>query len=249
VNRTQGGIVPHPIRYAVLLLLAALPSLAAAQEPTRPTKLTADLGYVKTGGNSDVTTVTASDKLEHKAGIWLFAQEAGAVWGETDGVESAGRYGFGVRADRGLGPRLSAYGLAAWRRNTFAGISRQFDEGVGLSWKAVITKPHSLDIEAGAGLNQRTTTLAEEQNFGTARGAAVYGYDFAQKSRFEARGAYLLNLKDTEDSEGNARFSLTAPIAGVLALKVGYDLSYRNQPLPGLEKLDTTFSVGVQATL
>jgi len=33
-----------------------------------------------------------------------------------------------------------------------------------------------------------------------------------------------------------------------LALKVTYDLLYRNQPLPGLEKLDTTFGVGVQAT-
>jgi putative salt-induced outer membrane protein len=235
--------------FVSLFTVSLFASVASAQEGARPTKLTADLGYVKTGGNSDVTTITGADKLEHTTGSWLFTQEAGAVWGETDGIESAGRYGFGLRADRSLGARLSAYGLAAWRRNTFAGISRQFDEGVGLSWKAVVTKPHSLDLEAGLGLNQRTTTLEEEQNFSTARGAAVYGYDFAQKSRFEARGAYLLNLKDTDDSEGNARFSLTAPVAGSLALKVGYDLSYRNRPLPGLEKLDTTFSVGVQATL
>jgi putative salt-induced outer membrane protein len=237
------------IRFAaVLAMTTCLPGAAFAQDAARPTKLTADFGYVKTGGNSDVTTVTGSDKLEHATGAWRFTQEAGVVWGETEGVESAGRYGFGLRVDRNLGPRLSAYGLAAWRRNTFAGISRQFDEGVGLSWKAVITKPHSLEIEGGAGLNQRTTTLDEDQNFGTARGAAVYGYDFAEKSRFEARGAYLLNLKDTEDSEGTARFSLTAPVAGSLALKVSYDLGYRNKPLPGLEKLDTTFGVGVQAT-
>jgi len=240
--------MPQAFRCAVAVLLAALPSLASADEAARPTKLTADLGYVKTGGNSDVTTVTGSDKLEHTSGAWLFAQEAGAVWGETEGVESAGRYGVGLRADRSLNARLSAYALASWRRNTFAGVSRQFDEGVGLSWKAVVAKPHSLDLEAGVGMNQRATTLNEDQNFGTARGAAIYGYDFAQKSHFEARGAYLLNLKDTEDSEGNARFSLTAPIAGSLAIKVSYDLAYRNQPLLGLEKLDTTFGVGVQAT-
>ena len=240
--------MPYPFRRAVVVLLAVLPALASADEAARPTKLTADLGYVKTGGNSDVTTVTASDKLERTSGAWLFTQEAGAVWGETDGVESAGRYGAGLRADRSLNVRLSAYALAAWRRNTFAGVSRQFDEGVGLSWKAVVTRPHSLDIEAGLGLNQRTTTLNEDQNFSTARGAAIYGYDFAQKSHFEARGAYLLNLKDTEDSEGNARASLSAPIAGNLAIKVSYDLAYRNQPLLGLEKTDTTFGVGVQAT-
>src|SRR5262245_10636056 len=242
----RGGVVAQCARLAIALLLLAAPALA--QDAPKPTKLTADFGFVKTGGNSDVTTVTGSDKLEHTSGGWLFAQEAGAVWGETDGVESAGRYGFGLRADRSLHPRLSAYGLAAWRRNTFAGISRQFDEGVGLSWKAVVAKPHQLDLEAGVGLNQRRSTLELDEQFGTTRFGALYGYDFTQKARFEARGAYLLNLREAADSEGSARFSLAAPVAGSLALKVSYDLLYRNQPLAGLEKLDTTFGVGIQAT-
>ena len=30
---------------------------------------------------------------------------------------------------------------------------------------------------------------------------------------------------------------------------MSYDLAYRNKPLPGLKKLDTTFGVGIQATL
>ena len=80
-----------------------------------------------------------------------------------------------------------------------------------------------------------------------ARAGALYAYEFTEKSRFEAKGAYLLNLENTEDSQGDAKFSLTAPVAGRLALKLSYDFLYRNQPLPGLEKLDTTFSVGVQA--
>lgn len=236
-------------RSAVALVVAGatLPAVAAAED-VKPTKLTADFSYVKTGGNSDVTTVSGTDKLERHAGPWLFTQEASAVWGETEGVESAGRYGFSLRADRNLNQRLSAYGLASWRRNTFAGIERQFDEGVGLAFHAVTAKPHTLDLEAGAGLNQRRTTLEEDQSFGTARGSVLYGYDFSAKARFEARGTYSLNLKDNEDSEGGARFSLAAPVAGNLALKVTYDLLYRNKPLPGLEKTDTTFGVGVQAT-
>jgi putative salt-induced outer membrane protein YdiY len=232
---------------AFVLAAAALPGIARTED-AKPTTLTADFGYVQTSGNSEVTTVSGTDKLVHRAGPWSFTQEAGAVWGETGGVESAGRYGFGLRADRSLNARLSAYGLAAWRRNTFAGISRQFDEGVGLAWHAVTAKPHTLDLEGGAGLNQRRTTLKQEDTFGTARAGALYGYDFSEKSRFEARGAYLINLEDSEDSEGNARMSLTAPVAGSLALKLSYDFQYRNKPQPGLEKLDTTFGVGVQAT-
>ena len=233
---------------ALFVAVAALPGLAVAADEARPTKLTADFGYVKTGGNSEVTTVTGADKLEHRAGPWLFTQEAGAVWGETNGVESAGRYSFGLRADRSFNQRLSAYGLATWMRNTFAGVSRQFDQGVGLTWHAVTAKPHLIDLEAGVGLIQGRTTLEQDENFSTARAGALYSYDFSEKSKFEAKGAYVLNLEDSEDSQGDARFSLTAPVAGRLALKVSYDFLYRNRPLPGLEKLDTTFSVGVQAS-
>ena len=231
--------------FAFVLAAAALPCVAGADE-ARPTRLTADLGYVNTGGNSDVTTVSGTDKLEQRAGSWRFTQEAGAVWGETGGVESAGRYGFGLRADRNLGERLSAYGLASWKRNTFAGISRQFDEGLGLAWHAVTAKPHLLDLEGGAGLIQRRTTLDQDESFATARAGALYAYKFSEKSRLEARGAYLVNLEDSDDSEGNARLSLTAPVSGSLALKLSYDFLYRNRPLPGLEKLYTTFSVGIQ---
>jgi hypothetical protein len=115
-------------------------------------------------------------------------------------------------------------------------------------WHAVAIKPHTVDLEGGAGLSQRRTTLEQDDSFGTARVGAFYGYDFSQKARFEARGAYNFNLKDNEDSDGNARFSLAAPFAGNVALKVTEDLVYRNKPLPGLEKTDTTFGVGIQAT-
>src|SRR5215471_21691105 len=101
-------------RCTLALALTCLGSVAFADEAARPTKLTADFGYVKTGGNSDVTTVSGSDKLEHTTGAWALTQEAGAVWGETDGVESAGRYGASLRADRNLSQRFSLYGLAAW---------------------------------------------------------------------------------------------------------------------------------------
>src|SRR5689334_8100876 len=87
LNPSPGGSMPYRSRFAVALVLALLPAVAVADEAARPTKLTADFGYVKTSGNSDVTTVTGSDKLEQTSGAWAFTQEASAVWGETDGVE------------------------------------------------------------------------------------------------------------------------------------------------------------------
>ena len=77
---------------AMAVAAATLPAAALAQD-AKPTKLTTDFGYVQTSGNTDVTTFTGADKLEHRMSTWLLTQEANAVWGETDGVESAGRWG------------------------------------------------------------------------------------------------------------------------------------------------------------
>lgn len=236
----------------LLLSLASLllPSVAQAQDAVEedPTKLTADFGYIQTDGNSEVTTLTGNEKFEHRAGNWLFTQEGIAVWGETDGVESAGRYGFRLRGDRSLGDRLAVYGLAEWNRNTFSGISRQFDESIGLVYKLVRPSPHTLDVEGGAGLQQRKPTLGPENSFATARAGLGYEYAFTEKSRLSARGAWIFNLEDADDGQGEARLAMVAPVAGNFAMKVSYDLLYRNRPQPGFETTDTTFGVGLQAT-
>jgi putative salt-induced outer membrane protein len=232
---------------ASTLAAALLPVVAFAQDD-KPTKLTADFGFIKTDGNAEVTTLSAADKLEHKSARWGFTQEAIAVWGESAGEETTGRYGFRLRADRMLSERLSLFALAEWNRNTFAGISRRFDEGVGLAWKAVLAGPHSLELEAGAGLQQRRRTIGDEESFATGRTGLGYGYAFTEKSRLTARGGYVVNLEDTEDGQGEARLALVAPVAGNFALKVSYDVLYQNRPLPGLEKVDTTFGLGIQAT-
>ena len=237
----------------VLLVLSAIGFLAsvgpvAAQDvaPDKPTKITADAAYISTNGNSEVTTVSGGDKLEHKHANWIFTQEARAVWGNVDGVETTAKYGASLRGDYLISSRLSSYLLGAWRREPFAGISRQFDEGVGLSWHAVVSKPHEVDLEGGAGLLQRKDTLGDEADFGTARTGARYKYSFTEKAYLEAKGAYLFNLKEARDSQGDGSVALVAPITGGFSMKFGYDVFYRNKPLPGLKTTDSSFSAGIQ---
>ena len=235
----------------VCVAAAAAPRASRAADSDaaqKPVTAKAKLGYVQTGGNTEVLTVLAGDKLEWKTGSWGFAQDADAVYGRDHGVENAGRYSAGLRGDYTFTPRLSAYGLASWRRDPFGGIERQFDEGTGLAFHAIIPNPQQLDLEAGVGLRQREDTASQEDDFTTARVAGLYKYFFQEKSSVEASAAWVVNLDDTEDSEFQWRASLAAPVAGWLALTLGYDSLYRNQPLPGLEKTDWTVSAGVQLT-
>jgi putative salt-induced outer membrane protein YdiY len=232
-----------------LPLLTVVANRASAQdEPPaeKPTKFTADLAYIQTDGNTEVTTITGGEKIEHKLTRWTFMEEVRAVWGETDGEETAGRYDGTLRGDYFVSERVSPYLLGVWRRNVFAGISHQFEEGTGVSWHAVVTKPHVLDLEVGVGLLQRETTLDENEDFTTGRLALLYQYYFTEKAYFEAKGSHLVNLEDSDDSQSEARLALVAPIAAGFSLKLGYDLYFRGEPLEGLEDLDTTLSAGLQ---
>lgn len=229
------------------LALFVTSTVALADDPPpKPIKVTADFAYVNTAGNSDVQNLAGTEKFEYKSGKWLFTQDAGAVWGTDNGVENAGRYIVGLRGDRETSKRVGFYALGTWRRNTFAAIKRQFDEGVGLVYHALIPNPNMLDLEAGAGLSQRRTTLGTQEDFGTGRAAALYRYYFKEKAYFEGNGIYLANFKNTDDYEYDLKAALVAPVSGILAMKLGYNYHYRNAPPAGFKKWDSTFAAGIQ---
>ena len=231
---------------AALLLPA---TIARAQEATpKPVSGTASLGYVSSAGNTEVQTLTAADKLGYRTAKWLLTQEGEALWGTNAGVENAGRYLFGLRADREVSKRMAIYGLAAWRRNVFGGVARQFDEGLGLAYHAIIPNPQLLDFEAGVGLLQRRNTADQDESFSTGRLGAVYRYFFKEKTYFDAQGFYLHNFETTDDYEWDTKLSLVAPLSNALAMKFGYTYHFRNLPPAGIEQWDSTVSAGIQAT-
>lgn len=245
-----------PARARWLAVIAALsfpvvlaaPLRAQDEPPPKPLKATADFGYVGTKGNSEVQTLTAGDKLEWKPGKWLLTQDGAAVWGTDHGKENAGRYFVGLRGERELIPHVSAYVQGGWRRNTFAAISRQFDESVGLAYHALTPNPHQLDFEAGVGLAQRRTTLGVQDDFSTYRLAENYRYYFREKTWLDANGIFLGNFENSNDYEWDATSALVAPISGLLALKLGYNYHNRNAPPAGIKKWDSTLSAGIQLT-
>ena len=233
---------------AVALLVGLAASALADEPPPKPLKIKADLGYVSTAGNTQVQTLTGTEKVEYKTGFWLFTQNAAAVWGTEKGAETAGRYLAGLRADRKFSKRVSLYGVASWDRNVYAAIAREFVEDAGLAYHALIPNPHQLDLELGAGATQRHTTLDQQQNFGNGRAALDYRYYFKEKGYLEAEGVYLSNFQTPDDYQWTAKAALVAPLSNGLAMKIGYNYAYRNEPPADVKKWDSTFAAGVQVT-
>lgn len=155
-----------------LALLASPFFLLTAQD--RPTTLTTDLGFVNAAGNTSVTTFNLGEQFTHVSGAWTFRQTAAALYGRTDGEKSAEQFRAAVRADYALSARLAVYTLVGWDRNAFAGISRRFEEGAGLAFKAVTDPRTELDFEGGLGATQQRGTVGESDSFltGAPRGGS-----------------------------------------------------------------------------
>ncbi len=233
---------------ALALTVLALPALLEAQEaaPERPWTLETDFGFVNTSGNTATTTLNAGQKASYTTGGWTLAQTFAAVYGRTEGATSAESYQARLRGDRALTPRLGIYVMGGWDRNEFAGISRRFEEGTGLSFKAIARKRTALMFEAGVAANQQRSTLDQELKFTSGRGALLLKQFLNEKAYFTQLAEVLPNFKNSDDLRVNSETALVAPLSSQIAFKAGYVIRYDKAPEPGFETTDRYLTSGLQ---
>lgn len=229
-----------------LALVAAQPVLAQEAAPKRPWTLQTDFGFVNTSGNTSTTTLNAGEKASYTSGRWTLAQGFGAVYGRTEGTKSAENYTAALRADYALSSRLAVYGLGGWDRNEFAGISRRFEEGAGLSLKAVVQPRTSLTLEAGAAANQQRDLTGTSVSFASGRGALLFKQMLNTAAYFQQGAELLQNFEDGSDTRVNSETALVAPLSSRIAFKAGYVIRFDNQPEPGFKKTDRYLTSGLQ---
>lgn len=232
----------------VIGTLASLPPSSLHAQASDSVKVTTDLGFVNAGGNTDVTTVNVGEELLAQFGAWGLKQTFGVVYGRTDGVVSTSLWRAGLRGDRAIGGRLGVYLIGAFDRNTFAGVSRRFEEGAGLVLRALDTPANRLEFEGGGGYTQQRSTSEESETFASARAAGTYRRSFSEASHAQLTTEFLPNLEDTEDLRVNSAAELVAPLAQSLAFKVSYVVRYDNLPEPTFQTTDRIFTVGLQIT-
>ncbi|MGE0439324.1 MAG: YdiY family protein [Gemmatimonadales bacterium] len=221
-------------------LLLAIPALAVAQDPPPKTRsFTADFGFVSAAGNTSVTTFNLGDKLvvntpDKKV---IFTQLFGAVRSEADGVKNAENYKAQLRLDLSLVDGLYLFGLTGWDRNVPAGVSRRFEETIGLAYKVLALPQDELSIEAGLSVFQQRNLQADatgnlDDNYKAGRAAAAYKHTFTKAAFFSQALELIPNFDQSEDFRLNSESAFVAPISSNIGLKLGYVIQFDN--LPGL---------------
>lgn len=233
-------------RALVVAALVALPGRAASAQDPDPVRLTVDLGFVSTSGNTAVTTFNMGEKLTYTTGRWTFGHAAASIYGETDGSSTAEQYDAALRAEYSLGPHFLAFAGATWYRNTFSGITSRFVEGVGLGWKAIQASRDSLRLDAAITANQETNLALVQATFAASRAGLAYQHLFGPSTAFTETVEWVSSLEDSDDQRVVSETALTAPISRQIALKATYVIRFDNQPEPGFKDTDRVFTTGLQ---
>lgn len=238
---------------SVTLAIASLsvwPSAAIAQgaqsDTAKAVKVTAGVAYLDASGNTDVSSLTITERLEWKRPHFLWAQYVNAINGTTNGEESANLLAIGVRGDWKPAGRLSVYALVNYDRNRFADIGRRFEEGAGLGYALIDRPRHRLTTELGSQFVQQRNLDRVSDSFLAGRAAEFYRYTLKENTYIEERVEYLPNFETTEDYRINGEANIVAPLSRRVAMKFGYVVRFDNLPEPDVKKTDRFLTSGIQ---
>ena len=231
------------IFFTVLLVIFVVATGAHAEEKKWSDQ--AELSFVDTGGNTDITTLSAKNLLKYKFSEKLQGEwTAGALYGKTDGEKTAESYFSDLRFDYLFTNRLYSFVAAGWSQDEFAGIDARYYAGPGVGYKFFAGPKHVLLGELGANYVYENYTNGTDEAYIEGRAYASYEYAFTEKNKFSQSVEYLHDFEDCENYTVNSETAVISALSDYLSLKTSYVVKYDNEPVPStLEETDTILSV------
>jgi putative salt-induced outer membrane protein len=237
----------------LILSLGALPLLAqeaAEEEAPEPIwKGSLGLAYLGTSGNSDTSSFGLDFSTERRPTPWGLTVTGKFNRNDDSGTLTAERYALAGRARRALGDRWEVFGGLSGEKDIFAGYDLLFMAEVGATYKALTGPKHHLSFDAGITWTDENRI---EPNPDVSYMGAVLGGNYEWKisdtSSFTQLLTFYPNFDETSDWRLSSVTGLQTAVNSWLAVKLGYEVRYRNQPIGDNEKTDTTSSASVVFT-
>jgi putative salt-induced outer membrane protein len=234
----------------LLLTLGVFPLLAhEVEEEEEPEPIwvgSLGLGWVATSGNTDTSTLGLDFALERKPEPWGLTLLARGNQAENNGETTAENYLVSARAVRKLSTRWEAFGGLAWAKDPFAGFDSQTVASAGATYLAVESKRHLLTLDAGLAYTWEDRVPPEEDvDFAGGLLGLSWEWTLSKNSKLVERLVFLPNFDDSGDWRLNSMTALEAAVNSWLALRLGFDIRYRNQPIGDADSTDTTSTASV----
>lgn len=205
----------------------------------------AELSYVDTKGNTELTSLSAKNLLKYSfhedlTGSW----KLNALYGKNNNVKTAESYSTEGRLDSLLSKRLFTAVIGGWSKDKFAGIESRYYLGPAVGYKFFVGPKHFLESEIGINYVREEYTNGTEAEYPEGRVAGKYEYLFTAKNKFFQSLEFLYDFEDSDNYNINSETALLTALSDYLSLKTSYQIKYDNKPVPPtLDETDTILSV------
>lgn len=245
--------------FSAAFLAAGTPEAAAnsaAASPARAWTDKASLSLVSTSGNSKGDSLGFSNEFLYKwsnaslavnfggvriettntvrSATGLSTNPGGYVLSETETKTlTSDSYFANGRYDRTFIGRFFGFGSVAWETNKPAGLDSRTRAIVGVGMQWLDTPETKLRTDLGVGFTKERpvfVTEGYEENHGTWQVSGRVEQKLWAASFLISEAAYVGNTKETDDHLVIWKTTLSTNLSDRLALKIGYDLAYKNKP-------------------
>ncbi|MEO8504648.1 MAG: DUF481 domain-containing protein [Acidobacteriota bacterium] len=232
---------------ALVLTVATVLPLAAAETPPPIWDLNLGLAYLATTGNSKTSSLGLDSAYVHNWRVWKL--EAGALARRSDenGALTSERYSGTVRGTRALTSTLGLTAGLLGERDRFSGLDLRGVVDLGLRWTPINTDRYTVEGTPGLTYNHEEFVIAglvNDDYLGGLLGARATAKLSPSSSAF-AEAQYIPDFEHSRNYRMNGKLGAQANLTSLLALKAAYEVRYTNEPVPGFGKTDTAATVSL----
>jgi putative salt-induced outer membrane protein len=257
------ALVPCLLQAQPAQTAATGPAAAAASKPAAPAPkrkkldFTGSLGFSQTNGNANAMAANLTNKVKYTLAGWSFQQDLAFFYGEANAKVNTNFWNGGLRGERVVAERVSLFLASRYDRNVVQGVANRYQQGFGVTVKAVEDQANKLNVALGGSLFQQQLTAGStakvSRAFPAARAAIDYRRKLTDLAYVQQTAEYLPAIGDTATSYFvNTESAVVAPISKSVGLKVGYVIRYNSEPpirnSIQLRAMDTFFSSGLTLT-
>jgi len=226
------------------------PPSPESQKPKPSWDLKLGLSYLATSGNTDNSSAGIDASYRRTWGVWSLDASGAAVRATRNDVETAENASSQLRGRRKIVDGLEATAGLRGETNRFAGVDLRTIADTSLSWSAVETPGWRLRTLWGMSWTREEPR--GDQPARTSLGGLLQLQNtikISEGSELNGQVTAYPDMEEPDDYRLNANLALQAALNRHLALRLGYDVKYDNEPIRGFERTDSTSTASLVVQL
>lgn len=211
-----------------------------SQEEKSNWKVSAEIGYVATSGNTQTETLNAKGNAAYDGDTWRHTGEVTALKASDNNITTAEKYTTFYQVDYKIKDPNFLFGNVNYENDKFSGFEYRATESIGYGRRLVGEEDLTLDVEIGPGARQSKPDVGKTQHEAIVRGAVKLAWQISETSKFTE----VLTVESGEDvTITKSVTGLSSKINGYLSMKITYTYKNTSEVPIGLDETDTETAV------